>query len=92
MPKVRVDLYELDLDTLAIIEEAGHAKTLSIAQMRALVSGFLVDDTGEPLGREEAIAAAGRFKLREVRAVMDQIGEAFGAVQAEAVPKVPSNP
>ena len=92
MPKVRIDLEELDLDTLALIEEAGREKKLDIGGMRRLLANFMVGDDDAPLPADQADAAAGRLKLREVREAFDSINAALASANEAAVPKAPSSP
>jgi len=92
MPKVRVDLYELDLDTAALIEESSHGRQLGVAELREVVSRFMVGDDDTPLPEKEAAAAAGKLRLREVRGIFEQLRDALLEVQATAVPKAPSSP
>lgn len=86
MVKVLVDLEEMDLDTLATIEDVAKAKAMSIASMKEIVAGFLVADDGTALPRADALAYVGRMKLREVKDVIEQLGVKFKRVKEEAVP------
>ena len=92
MPKVRVDLEELDLDTLALIEASAGGKQLRVVELRGIVAQFLVSDDDKPLPAKEAAVEAGRLKLREVRGIFEQLTAALQEVQAAAVPKTLSNP
>ena len=91
MAKVRVDLEELDLDTLALIEEGGRGKQLTPADMRAVVAGFLVGDDDNPLTPEEA---RGRrvSSNSDVKDVFSQLNAALVALQEAALPKATSSP
>lgn len=91
MPRVIVDLEELDLDTVALIE-ASAGKMVSTDTMRRIVAGFLVGDDGESLPHDEALAAAGKFKLREVRGVFEQLNATLERLKSDALPKVMSSP
>ena len=91
MPRVIVDLEELDLDTVALIE-ASAGKMVGTDTMRRIVAGFLVGDDGESMAHDEALAAAGKLKLREVRGVFEQLNETLERLKANAVPKVMSSP
>lgn len=90
MVKVRIDLEELDLDTLARLEEASKGRQLSPVELRSLVATFMAGDDGEPLSAEDAAAAAGRLKLRDVKGVIIQLNAALAALAETAVPKAPS--
>jgi len=92
MPKVRVDLDELDLDTMALIEASAGGKQLRVVELRGIVAQFLVSDDDKPLPAKEAAVEAGRLKLREVRGIFEQLTAALLEVQAAAVPKAPSKP
>ena len=92
MPRVRVDLDELDLDTAALIEESARGHQLAVAELREIVSRFLVDDDDVPLPEDQARVAAGKLRIREVRGIFEQLTRALMEVQAAAVPKVTSSP
>jgi hypothetical protein len=92
MARVLVNLEELDLDTAALIEGAGQTKKLGMADARRIIASFLVADDGTPLSPEEALAFAGRLKLREVKDVIAQINAGMSEMNEAAVPKVTSSP
>ena len=87
MARVLVNLEELDLDTAALIEEAGRGRQLGMAELREIVARFLVEDNGTPLTEDEARKEAGRMRLREVKMVFEQLNAALQEVQQAAVPK-----
>jgi len=84
--KARLDLEELDLDTLAWLEHPTQTEH-TMAAIRHFVSRLLVDeDSGNPIPEDEAERIAGRMTLRQARAIVEQAAAAYRALQEQAVP------
>ena len=93
MPKVQLNLEELDLDTLAILEGASKSgQLLGTEETRAVLAALLVGDDGKPLSHDEARATAGAYKLREVRVIFAELNKALEGLRESAVPKAITKP
>lgn len=80
-----VDPERLTLDDLIELEESGGA--ISMRRARDLLSDFLVNGSGLPVPKEEAVKVVGGFNLLEVRDAVDKFIAAANELGGALVPE-----